>query len=59
MEEAFKEKLTNSLLQTRNGLIAYLELKVKVGDWHGVADAAMDLREVDAKLEVLKMVITT
>jgi hypothetical protein len=35
-------------------LVAYLLGKVKVGDWHGVADAAMDIREIDAKLELLK-----
>lgn len=28
--------------------IRYLELKVKERDWHGVADAAMDLREIEA-----------
>lgn len=27
----------------------YLLLKVQVQDWHGVADAAMDLRELAAR----------
>ena len=31
-------------------LIAYLKMKVDEEDWHGVADAAMDLREIDARL---------
>jgi len=28
-------------------LIAYLSEKVEAEDWHGVADAAMDLRDLD------------
>ena len=32
----------------RELLIEYLKLKVHEEDWHGVADAAMDLRELDA-----------
>ncbi len=34
----------------RAGLIAYLAMKMAVEDWHGVQDAASDLREVDAAL---------
>jgi hypothetical protein len=30
-------------------MIAYLMLKVKQRDWHGVADAAMDIREMEAR----------
>ena len=30
-------------------MIAYLLLKVKQRDWHGVADAAMDIREMQAR----------
>ena len=30
-------------------MIAYLMLKVRQRDWHGVADAAMDIREMEAK----------
>lgn len=32
----------------------YLKMKVEEQDWHGVADAAMDLRELEAQLQVLK-----
>lgn len=32
----------------REILVEYLKLKVHEEDWHGVADAAMDLRELDA-----------
>ena len=31
-------------------LMKYLNLKVAVRDWHGVADAAMDIRELEARL---------
>lgn len=35
-------------------LVAYLLSKVKAGDWHACADACMDIREIDAKLELLE-----
>jgi len=31
----------------------YLMMKVKERDWHGVADCAMDLRELEAKFPFL------
>jgi hypothetical protein len=34
--------------QRRAAYIAYLDMKVREQDWHGVADCAMDLRELDA-----------
>lgn len=34
-------------------MIAYLMLKVKQRDWHGVADAAMDIREMEAREKIL------
>ena len=30
-------------------MTAYLMLKVRQRDWHGVADAAMDIREMEAR----------
>lgn len=42
------------LAEQREGLIVYLLGKVKSGDFHAVADAAMDIREIDAQLGVLK-----
>ena len=30
-------------------MIAYLMLKIKQRDWHGVADAANDIREMEAR----------
>jgi hypothetical protein len=35
-------------------MIDYLQLKVTQADWHGVADAAMDIRELQAKIDTLK-----
>lgn len=35
-------------------LVSYLVSKTKSGDWHAVQDAASDIREIDAKLELLK-----
>ena len=36
-------------MNDREILIAYLLMKAKQEDWHGVSDAANDLREMDAK----------
>lgn len=35
--------------QQREALLAYLRMKVEQEDWHGVADAACDLRELEAR----------
>ena len=41
--------MTQSQYENRRKLlIEYLLDKVAVNDWHGTADAAMDLRELDA-----------
>lgn len=39
----------SSYLKARSTLIAYLLTKVKESDWHGVSDAANDLRVLEAK----------
>jgi hypothetical protein len=41
------------LNERRQRMIGYLKLKVEEEDWHGVADAAMDLREIEAKIEMV------
>jgi hypothetical protein len=42
------------LLERRRAvIISDLLLKVEVSDWHGVADAAMDLREIDVAIKLL------
>jgi hypothetical protein len=30
-------------------LLEYLQVMIAIQDWHGVADVAMDLRELEAK----------
>ena len=43
-----------ALMELRVGMVAYLAAKIREGkDLHAIADAAMDLREVDAKLDLL------
>ena len=44
------EILNNSIKEMTD----YLLFKVKNKDWHAVADAAMDIREFEAKLQVIK-----
>lgn len=46
--------LVNELTARKASLIAYLRMKLDAGDWHAVQDAASDIRELDAKLELLK-----
>lgn len=43
------------LLAEKQQLVAYAHMKLDSGDYHGCADACMDLREVDAKLSVLRV----
>lgn len=46
-----KENLMKRRLITIGDLCA----KAENEDWHGAADAAMDLREIDAQLELLEL----
>jgi hypothetical protein len=41
-----------TLEKQREILIEYLKMKVEQLDWHGVADAAMDIREVEKQIQV-------
>jgi|KBSSwiStaDraftv2_1062776.scaffolds.fasta_scaffold1851651_2 hypothetical protein len=43
------------LTRRRVAVLADLRLKVDAEDFHGVADCAMDLREIDAMLKVLML----
>lgn len=38
-------------------LIAYMQMKIKHKDWHAVADAAMDLRELVYAIKLNELVI--
>lgn len=40
----------DQLVKRRAIVIADGQMKLECGDWHGCADAMMDLREIDAKL---------
>lgn len=42
------------LLEMRVVLVDYLRMKVAIEGWHGVSDAANDLRELDAELRARK-----
>ncbi len=42
-----------ALEEQKAALIAYLRSKITAGDWHAVQDAASDIREIDAKLELI------
>ena len=42
----------------RAALIAYLQEKVQAGDWHGVSDAANDLRVLEAQIALTPMTAT-
>lgn len=44
----------NSLEEKKEVLVNYLKIKTKEEDWHGVADAAMDIREIVSQLEILR-----
>lgn len=46
--------MIESLEKQKEILLNYLYSKIYAEDWHGVADAAMDLREIEAKLQVLR-----
>lgn len=39
-----------ALLAQRTTLITYLRMKLDAEDWHGVQDAASDIREIEAKI---------
>ena len=48
----------NDLLAQRHTMVhLYLPIKEKNDDWHGVADGAMDLRDIDAELKGLRWVL--
>lgn len=41
------------LLKRKHGMVEYLNLKTSQEDWHGVADAAMDIREIESKIKTI------
>ena len=50
LQKVADEQTNYSNAQTqRRIMLQYLQLMIAREDWHGVADAAMDLREMDAE----------
>jgi hypothetical protein len=49
-----QDRLIVELQKRKAGLIAYCQIKLESGDWHAVQDAASDIREIEAKLEILR-----
>ena len=43
-----------SPIQQRKVYVDYLLMKVQQADWHGVSDAANDLRELESRFPALK-----
>lgn len=47
--------ITRDFLEKRKAIIVQdLLLKVEAEDWHGVADAAMDLREIAVQMPLIQ-----
>lgn len=42
------------LKQQIDSLVVYMRVKIDQADWHAVADAAMDIRELEAKIKVFQ-----
>lgn len=53
LTEPYNSTQRRQLLSKRQVLIQYLLMKVDDDDFHAVGDAAVDIREVDAKLSML------
>ncbi len=53
MSEPLKVPTVEWLGRRKAAILEDLHLKVEAGDYHGVADCAMDLREIDAQLMLL------
>ncbi len=43
------------LLESMEIMRTYLLLKLRESDFHGIADAAMDMRDIDAELKGLRL----
>ena len=55
----WKDDLIPDLIDQKKHLIIYLESKTTAGDWHAVQDAASDIREINAKLIILRLLRKT
>jgi len=53
-ERTTREARIRELEEWRPLLIEYTLKKIRLEDWHGVADGAMDLRDLDSELDGLR-----
>lgn len=44
------------LVKRRQIVIADAQMKLEIADWHGCADACMDLREIDAMIVLMDQI---
>lgn len=49
-------EIAATLTEQKAALTVYMKSKIATGDWHAVQDSGSDIREIDAKIEVLKEV---
>ena len=47
---------TDQLEQQIGVLVDYIRLKIEQADWHGVSDAANDIRVIEAQIKVLETI---
>jgi hypothetical protein len=47
---------TDQLEQQIGVLVDYIRLKIEQADWHGIADAANDIRVIEAQIKVIETI---
>ena len=47
---------TDQLEQQIGVLVDYIRLKIEQADWHGIADAANDIRVIEAQIKVIESI---
>jgi len=47
---------TDQLEQQIGVLVEYIRLKIEQSDWHGISDAANDIRVIEAQIKVLESI---
>lgn len=49
-----KNEVINATEERIDGLVDYMQMKIKERDWHAVCDAANDIREMEERIKTLK-----
>lgn len=47
----------DDLEKRKIGYLDYMQMKIKEGDWHGVADCSADLRDIESAIHEFKLFI--